>query len=101
MFMGISHHPGHAFQFSDFLRRSLGIAPGYQNSALRVSPMDSPYELAHLRIGRGRDGTRIQDGHGALFQAGGFLKSRLEQLLFQGSAIGLACSTAKIENVKR
>jgi hypothetical protein len=99
--MGISHHPGNSFQACYFFRRSLGITAGHQNAALGVPAVDSAHELAHLRVRRGRDCTRIQDGHRALFHARDFLKSGLKQLLLQRGAIGLAGAAAKIENVKR
>ena len=63
--------------------------------------MDSAHELAHLRVRRGRDRTRVQDRHGAFFHARDFLKPGLKQLLLQCGAIGLAGATAKIEDVKR
>jgi hypothetical protein len=63
--------------------------------------MDSAHELTHLRVRRGRDRTRIQDRHRAIFHASGFLKPGLKQLLLQRGAIGLAGATAKVENVKR
>ena len=98
--MGISHHPGDAFQPGDFFRRALGITASHQNAALGVPAMDSAHELTHLRVRRGGDRASIQDRHRAFFHARSFLKPGLKQLLLQCGAIGLAGATAKIEDVK-
>ena len=63
--------------------------------------MNSPHELAHFRVRRGRDRTRVQNRHGAVFDARDFLKAGLKQLLLQCGAVCLAGAAAKIEDVKR
>jgi hypothetical protein len=43
--------------------------------------MDPADKLAHFRVRRGSDRTRIQDRHRAFFHARDFLKAGLNQLL--------------------
>ena len=60
MLVGIPDNNADTGNCSQFLRRTLGIAAGYQNLSVRVFTMDATDRGARILIGRCRDCTRVE-----------------------------------------
>src|SRR4051794_27935503 len=61
MLMRISHHPGHARNGSNLLRRALGIAARYHDFCRWIFTMDTADGSSGILVGSGGDGASIQD----------------------------------------
>ena len=101
MLVGIPDYPGDTAQLSDFGRRTLRVAAGYQNPAARVCPMDTPDQLPNLGIRPAGHRAGVQNRHLARGDVLYLLQPRFEQLLLDRSAVGLARAASEIENLER
>src|ERR1700694_1867114 len=100
MLMGVSHYPGYAFQRGNFLRRSLGIAPGDQNFCQWVFAAHAPDGRTRILVGGGGYRTGIQDNHISLVGGGSLGQTLGGKLLLDGGAIGLGGAAAKVLHKK-
>ncbi len=101
MLVGIPDHPGDTAQLSDFGRRTLRVAAGYQNPAARVCPVDAPDQLPNLGIRPGGHRAGVQNRQLARGDVLHLLKPRFKQLLLDRSTVGLARAASEIENLER
>ena len=97
--MRISHHPAHAFERCDFLRRPLRVATGHQDLAIGILPVNSADGGAGIGIGRCGDGAGVQHHHGSVASAASRQSTRFQRAL-NGGAIGLLRPAAKIHHLK-
>jgi len=96
MFVGVSYHPGHARQGSQFFWSALRIATGYQDATLRMVAADAADGGAGVPVGRGCHCAGVEDDNFGLPQRGSATEALCPQLLFNRGAIGLRRAASKI-----
>ena len=99
-FVGIADDPGDARECNKFLRGALGVASGDDDAGGGILRMDFSNGGAGLRIGGGGHGASIYDNDagGGGIGCGG--KAAVEQLAFDGGAIGLRGAAAELLDVE-
>ena len=94
--MGIADYLTYSGKRGNFFRRALRVTPGDNDSRFWIRSMDSSNRRACVLICSRRHRTRIQYHHVRSVFRGGALQSLIQELAFQGGAVGLCRSTAKI-----
>ena len=94
-FVGIAHHPFHAWKGGQFLRRALRVAPSHQNLGCRLLAVNFTHHLAQVVVGGGGDGAGVQDHQVGIRHVGCGEQSATGKPGFQRCAIGLRSSASK------
>src|SRR5437762_3296704 len=100
MLVRICYDPGYAFQFCNFLWRSLRIAPGDKNLCPWIFPVYPADGSARIRVGRSSDGAGIRENLTGYDRRCGLRQTSCGELLLNGSAISLSGATTKILHKK-
>jgi hypothetical protein len=89
MLVRVAHHPTHAGQSRQFLRRALRVAAGHQDAALGILAMNAPDGGAHVPVRRFGHRAGVQHHHAGVVSGIGALQPPLEHLALQRGAIRL------------
>jgi len=98
--VGIPNYPGDAAHLSYLRRGTLRVTACDQNPALRVGAVDAADQLPDFSIRSAGDGASVQNRYLARGNILGLVEARLEQLLFDRSAVRLARAATEIENLE-
>jgi hypothetical protein len=94
--MGVSDHQVHAGQCRNFLRRTLRVTSGNDDSRIRILPTNPADCGARILVRAIGDCTGIQDYDGSFRRAGSARESAFFKLAFQSGAIRLGGAASEI-----
>lgn len=95
-FVRITDDVGDAGECSEFLRGALGVAAGDYNAGGRIGDMELTDSIAGLGVGSGSDGAGVEDDDVSGFDGTGQGAATLEELAFDGVAVGLSGAASEL-----
>src|SRR5256885_5826819 len=100
VFVRITHYPTDSRQRCSFLRRTLGVAAGYQYLAVGVVPVDAPDGRTGVLICRGGDGAGIENHYLGLGGNRGPIETLGAQVLLNGGPIRLGGAAPEVLHIE-
>src|SRR5208282_10100 len=99
-FVGIADDPGDAWEGGKFFGGALGVAARDDKASLRILGVEFADGVAGLGIGGGGYGAGVEDDDGGGGGIGGGGAAAIEELTFEGGAIGLRGAAAELLDVE-
>lgn len=94
--MGIADNPRNTGKRGEFLGSALGVAAGDDEEDGRILRVNLSNGVAGLGIGGSGYGAGVEDDDGRRGRVGGGGKAAIEELAFDGGAVGLRGAAAEL-----